>query len=161
MSRQSFTREKNAWMVVRTLKKLGLKNAGVNENHDVILRDEADGSSKKVSGSAYKIIRHTAYHHGTLLLNSDLQNLGKVLKSPLHPYISTLGVESKRSKVTNTGVEKDVFEKELQKEFFTTYNKSRPSKDRMTKNSAKVINVGEDAMNEIQAVKDIFEELQV
>lgn len=159
MPRSKFTRDKNALMVVRTLKKLGLNNAGVNENHDVILNDEAGGSSKKVSGSAYKLIQKTAYHHGTLLLDSDLNNLGKVLRSPLNPYISTLGVESKRSKVTNTGVDKDIFERELQKEFVKTYDQTGLSDEDIE--SVKVTDVGEDVMDEIETIKDMFEELQV
>ena len=34
-----------------------------------------------VSGSAYKIIQHRAYHHGTMLISSSLGELGKALKT--------------------------------------------------------------------------------
>lgn len=34
-----------------------------------------------VSGSAYKIIQHRAYHHGTMLISSSLNELGKALKT--------------------------------------------------------------------------------
>ena len=43
-----------------------------------------DGDSDEavqVSGSAYKIIQHRAYHHGTMLISSSLAELGKSLKS--------------------------------------------------------------------------------
>jgi lipoate-protein ligase A len=68
-----------------------------------------------VSGSAYKIIQHRAYHHGTMLISSSLGELGKALKSSsvsphVHalpnksltkqPNIETKGIPSFRSPVT-------------------------------------------------------------
>jgi hypothetical protein len=34
-----------------------------------------------VSGSAYKIVNKRAYHHGTMLISSELGTLGKLLNS--------------------------------------------------------------------------------
>ena len=39
------------------------------------------GSGTHVSGSAYKIVNKRAYHHGTMLISSELGTLGKLLHS--------------------------------------------------------------------------------
>ena len=39
------------------------------------------GSGPHVSGSAYKIVNNRAYHHGTMLISSQLETLGKLLHS--------------------------------------------------------------------------------
>ena len=63
------------------------------------------GSSAKVSGSAYKLSKDRAYHHGTLLLSSDLSNISTLLKSPLtilkDDAFKFGGVSSFPSPVTN------------------------------------------------------------
>ena len=41
----------------------------------------SQGRCTQVSGSAYKIIQHRAYHHGTMLISSSLAELGKLLKA--------------------------------------------------------------------------------
>ncbi len=54
---------------------------GINERGDLVLGDEDGGKKKKkISGSAYKIVSGRAYHHGTMLISSDLKDLGKWLK---------------------------------------------------------------------------------
>lgn len=51
------------------------------------IRGETVGR-KHISGSAYKIVAQRAYHHGTMLISSDLGSLGVYLKSqtvsPIH-----------------------------------------------------------------------------
>lgn len=111
-------------MVVRALRSCGVDRARVNERHDIVLDqggwksgvDAADShvtpytaredervdrpAALKVSGSAYKLTRRRALHHGTLLLASaDLEGIGRFLKSPAKPYISARGVESVSSPV--------------------------------------------------------------
>ncbi|THH30343.1 hypothetical protein EUX98_g3852 [Antrodiella citrinella] len=70
-------------------------DATVNDRNDICVRDE------KVSGSAYKIVNNRAYHHGTMLISSDLGSLGRLLKVENKDAIQTKGVESVRSPVTN------------------------------------------------------------
>jgi lipoate-protein ligase A len=41
------------------------------------------------SGSAYKIVNRRAYHHGTMLISSELGTLGKLLHSNKVPTSST------------------------------------------------------------------------
>ncbi|KAF9950453.1 Biotin/lipoate A/B protein ligase [Mortierella alpina] len=51
------------------------------------------------SGSAFKLIQHRSYHHGTMLIDTDLSTLGQYLKVDKSSLI-TKGVASVRSPVT-------------------------------------------------------------
>jgi lipoate---protein ligase len=122
---RAFNRDKHAEMVVQAIRrispsasfrgeqllpphlKMGIK---VNERHDIVMpaREEsglrlADESlTVKVSGSAYKLIRGRALHHGTLLFSSpNLKEIGSYLRSPARGYIDAKGVESVRSPIGN------------------------------------------------------------
>lgn len=105
--RTSFTRDKHAEMVVRALHGVGAINTSVNERHDIVMaRSEFDGPdeplTRKISGSAFKLTRHRALHHGTCLLDSpNIHDLGKYLRSSARAYIQAKGVESVRSSVGN------------------------------------------------------------
>lgn len=54
----------------------------------------------KISGNAQHIFKNRVLHHGTLLFNSDLDNLGNSIKVVPGKYISK-AVQSNRSKVAN------------------------------------------------------------
>jgi lipoate---protein ligase len=58
----------------------GLKSLGVNAGFQPINDIQVDG--KKVSGAAGSIRWGTIFHHGCILVASDLANLGKVLNVP-------------------------------------------------------------------------------
>lgn len=75
MPRDEFDRRTNAELVCRGLHQLDIP-AAVNSRHDLVIGD------KKVSGSAYKLVNARAYHHGTMLIDSDLKALGRYLKPP-------------------------------------------------------------------------------
>lgn len=129
-------------MVVRALRTLGVDRARVNERHDIVLDQgtemlEVDsddthvtpythGSSEnpplKVSGSAYKLARNRALHHGTALLNSpNLKEIPLYLRSPAKPFITAKGVESVSSPVGNIGLGNKQFELAVQQEFHKMY----------------------------------------
>lgn len=59
-------------MVCKALRRLNIP-AEVNHRYDI----EIDG--RKVSGSAYKLVSTRAYHHGTMLIGSNLSLLTKYL----------------------------------------------------------------------------------
>jgi lipoate-protein ligase A len=105
-----FDRDKHAEMVVRALKdgEVGVKNARVNERHDIVLDTVGeDGVTRplKVSGSAYKLTRLRALHHGTCLLSSyALGEIGQFLRSPAKSYITARGVDSVPSPITNVNI---------------------------------------------------------
>jgi lipoate---protein ligase len=73
----------------------------VNERNDIVMNDPEKGVLK-VSGSAFKLTKRRALHHGTLLFSSpNLKDIGESLRSPARDFISAKGVESVRSPVGN------------------------------------------------------------
>ncbi|KAF7723213.1 Biotin/lipoate A/B protein ligase [Apophysomyces ossiformis] len=96
MPRQAFSRRANADLVSRALQELDIP-ASVNDRHDIVV----DGY--KVSGSAYKIIGNRAYHHGTMLIDTDTDILKGCLskKNMTNTGIVSKGVASVPSPVTN------------------------------------------------------------
>lgn len=131
----AFDRDKHARMVVRALRGLGVDRARVNARHDIVLQpvfsrstgsdvtSEAVSSTPlKISGSAYKLTRLRALHHGTCLLSSpNLDRLSYFLRSPAKSYIKARGVESVSSPVANVGVSNADFVKAVAREFATMY----------------------------------------
>ncbi|KAL4921563.1 hypothetical protein BDW62DRAFT_112945 [Aspergillus aurantiobrunneus] len=97
--RTTFTRNKHAEMVVRALHRVGAVNTSVNDRHDIVM--SMDGL-RKISGSAFKLTRFRALHHGTCLLDSpNIDILGSFLRSSARDYLKAKGVESVRSAVAN------------------------------------------------------------
>ncbi|KAF9910298.1 Biotin/lipoate A/B protein ligase [Linnemannia zychae] len=89
MPREVFDRRTNVELICRALHELDIP-ASVNERHDIVV----DG--KKIS---FKLIQHRAYHHGTMLIDTDLSSLGQYLKVDRTSLV-TKGVASVRSPVT-------------------------------------------------------------
>ena len=73
MPRHAFQRKTSASIICRALHQLDIP-ASVNERFDIMIGDF------KISGSAYKLANEKAYHHGTMLIDSDLSQLGQFLK---------------------------------------------------------------------------------
>jgi len=94
MPRGSFERRKGSGLAVDALKRMGIAEAWVNERNDVCV------GQFKVSGSAYKIINARAYHHGTMLINSRIDQLRDVLHNNKNTMIGR-SVASVRSPVRN------------------------------------------------------------
>lgn len=139
-----FTRDKHAEMVVGALRSCGIDRARVNERHDIVLdqgeRGEQTHASDthatpyhssetrplKVSGSAYKLTRTRALHHGTCLLSSpNLNIIPHYLHSPAKPYMSARGVESVSSPVGNILLDNEEFISAAQRHFAQLYNNGR------------------------------------
>ncbi|KAK1834537.1 hypothetical protein QBC39DRAFT_300649 [Podospora conica] len=107
----AFDRDRHAAMVARALQNLGVPSARVNARHDIVV-DGPEGETFKVSGSAYKLTRLRALHHGTCLLGSaNLGRVGALLRAPGEGYIKARGVESVRSAICNVGVGRGEFER--------------------------------------------------
>ncbi|KAK5002631.1 hypothetical protein LTR60_007050, partial [Cryomyces antarcticus] len=140
-----FTRDKHAEMVVRALRELGVDRARVNERHDIVLdqgttfeaavdrqdthrtpytvTDNAGPRPLKVSGSAYKLTRSRALHHGTCLLSSpNLNVIPHYLHSPAKPFIKARGVESVSSPVGNINIPNDNFMEVVKRKFADIYD---------------------------------------
>lgn len=95
-TRESFRREFFNQQLVKWL-----------NNDDINLNERGDLTYKgfKISGSAFKIGRGKAYHHGTMLIDSNLDEFRGLLKPDAIPNVewSCNSVESVRSKVSNIG----------------------------------------------------------
>jgi len=76
------------------VRSLGIDNAHVNDRNDICVGQD------KVSGSAYKIVNKRAYHHGTMLISTQLDTLGDLLRTNKETMIIK-GVASVRSPVCN------------------------------------------------------------
>jgi lipoate---protein ligase len=79
--------------VVEALAKLGIE-ATTSGRNDLLI----DGL--KISGNAEHVYKNRVLHHGTLLFNSDLKNLGQAIKVTPGKYESK-AVQSNRSPVAN------------------------------------------------------------
>ena len=90
-------------------------------------------SGKKCSGSAFKIARGKAYHHGTMLVDSSLQDFSGLLKPKDEVGVKwdSSSVDSVRSNITNIGLLSpqrfvDLCTSAFQREFATTSNEQIP-----------------------------------
>lgn len=101
----------------------------------------ADG--KKFSGNAFYHSRGHAYHHGTLLVNADMEKLSRYLTPP-KAKLEAKGVSSVRSRVTNLkdlcpGLTVSMLKAHMKKAFETVYDLS-----------AETLVLSEDAKREIE-----------
>lgn len=82
-----------AGAIIKALKMIGIE-AEFSGRNDILV----DG--KKISGNAQYVTKDRILHHGTLLFNSDLSVMPKVLNVKASK-ISSKGIKSVRSRVTN------------------------------------------------------------
>lgn len=96
--------------VVETLALLGVE-ATTSGRNDLLI------NGLKISGNAEHVFKNRVLHHGTLLFNSDLGNLGHAIKVVTGKYESK-AVQSNRSPVANIS---GFLEKELSVDEFVRY----------------------------------------
>lgn len=85
--------EKQTAVILAAVRRLGIQAARSGRN-DIL----ADG--RKFSGNAFYKNGTQAYHHGTLLVDVDMQRLGRYL-APSKAKLQSKGVDSVRSRVVN------------------------------------------------------------
>lgn len=93
MNQKHYDLEKQHSVIIDALAKFNVK-ADFSGRNDMLI----DG--KKFSGHAYYTNNNKSYHHGTLMVNSDLDKLGYYLR-PSEKKIKSKGIDSVRSRVTN------------------------------------------------------------
>ncbi|QLQ98869.1 lipoate--protein ligase [Providencia alcalifaciens] len=80
----------------------GLANVGIHAEisgrNDLVL--ETENGPRKISGSAYRETKDRGFHHGTLLINTDLSRLANYL-NPDPKKLQAKGITSVRSRVAN------------------------------------------------------------
>ncbi|AHY07180.1 lipoate--protein ligase A [Serratia plymuthica] len=84
-------------IILAALAQLGISATASGRNDLVI--DTAEGV-RKISGSAYRETQDRGFHHGTLLLNADLNRLADYL-NPDPKKLQAKGITSVRSRVAN------------------------------------------------------------
>lgn len=101
MHKKNYNMEKQLTVLKNSLKYFDI-NAEFSGRNDMLI----DG--KKFSGHAYYYKDNKAYHHGTLLVNSNLGMLSEYL-NPSKKKIESKGVDSVRSRVCNiSDIDKDI-----------------------------------------------------
>lgn len=95
MDRCLYNLENQLNVILEAIRTLGIK-AEFSGRNDLIAH------GKKFSGNAYRFDDRTALHHGTLLVNADLEKLSRYLTVPPQK-IQSKGVDSVRSRVANLG----------------------------------------------------------
>ncbi|GAA0179682.1 lipoate--protein ligase [Clostridium sediminicola] len=93
MDKELYHLEKQLNVILSAVKALGI-NAKFTGRNDITVDD------KKFSGNAFYFTSNSAYHHGTILVNSDLSQLVKYLQVS-NEKIKSKGIDSVKSRVTN------------------------------------------------------------
>ena len=93
-----YSRAANFNIIVRALQRLSIE-ADVSGRNDLVVRD-VDGGIRKISGSAFRENQHRAFHHGTLLVDANLNKLSDCL-NPDKKKLASKGIKSVRSRVMN------------------------------------------------------------
>ncbi len=91
-----YDKRRNLNMVIAALKSLGVE-AQFSGRNDLLTTEP---KPRKISGNAFKEKADRAFHHGTLLINADLNRLNNYL-NPSKKKMEAKGVASVRSRVAN------------------------------------------------------------
>ena len=91
--KHAYDQTANFTIIINALKKLGI-DAEQSGRNDMQVGD------RKISGSAFKHAADRSFHHGTLLVNANMQKLGDYLNP--HPLkLKAKGIKSVRARVAN------------------------------------------------------------
>lgn len=96
-SKPEYNKSVSTKIVLDALLNLGIK-AKLSGRNDFVIEDGK--GEKKFSGSAYRETRDRGFHHGTLLLNANLERLANYL-NPDIKKLQAKGINSVRARVIN------------------------------------------------------------
>jgi lipoate-protein ligase A len=96
-AKNTFDKNINNKIITDSLLEFGVLAFSSGRND--ILVHTVDGD-KKISGSAFKETKDRSFHHGTLLINADMQRLENYL-IPHPKKLQSKGIQSVRARVTN------------------------------------------------------------
>ncbi len=111
----NYSKERNFEIIIQALSKLGIK-AEVSGRNDILVE------GRKISGSAFKLTKDRAFHHGTLLVDVDLERLSMYL-NPDRKKLESKGIKSVKSRVANLNeynneIDTEVLERVITETFF-------------------------------------------
>lgn len=92
-----YSRDRNFAIVLQALRSLGVGAFRTGRN-DILC--PTPGGDRKISGNAFKHTRERSFHHGTILVEADLERLGLYL-SPTVRRMEARGTRSVSSPVAN------------------------------------------------------------
>jgi lipoate-protein ligase A len=92
-----YSKDTNFNILLRALQALNIP-AIRSPRNDLLISHQGD--DRKISGSAFRETKKTAFHHGTLLIHADLTRLTRYL-APHQKKLEAKGVPSVRSRVMN------------------------------------------------------------
>ncbi|MDO8954183.1 MAG: lipoate--protein ligase [Gammaproteobacteria bacterium] len=92
-----YDKRRNLEIVASALRLFDLKPS-ISERNDILI--DHQNEAYKISGSAFRETKDFAFHHGTLLLDANVDLLRECLRAP-DIDIEATGVKSVRSKVIN------------------------------------------------------------
>lgn len=110
-------RKQNLNFIINALKGT-LLELKINERSDLVV--ENGGKNYKVSGSAFKQVKDRGLHHGTLLINADLENIRGLL-NPTREGIESKSIRSVSSSVINLNEIDNSFTYETAVELITSH----------------------------------------
>jgi len=116
-----YNKNQNSQIIINALSQFGVK-AETSGRNDILV------NGMKISGSAYKISGMKAFHHGTLLINVNMNALQNYL-NPNKLKLQSKGVASVRARVinlqeVNPQITHEALSKAIIEEFFKFYNDS-------------------------------------
>ena len=91
--KEQYSKETNFSIIIAALADLGVI-AHTSGRNDIVVGD------KKISGSAFRLTSDRAFHHGTLLINTELQAIAEYL-TPDKEKLRSKGIKSVASRVAN------------------------------------------------------------
>lgn len=97
-AKENYRRRDNFDILLTALKQLELE-AEVSGRNDVVIKEDGE-EGRKISGSAFRENTTRAFHHGTLLIETDLTKLQNYL-NPNKKKLLAKGVQSVKSRVAN------------------------------------------------------------
>jgi len=124
LNKDNYNIERQLSVILESVKKLGI-NAEFTGRNDLTVK------GKKFSGNAFYFTEEKAYHHGTILFNTDVESLVDYLRVSKEKMKSK-GVKSVRSRVVNLKDLKDsltlnAIKKELEESFKNIYSSNNSS----------------------------------
>ena len=93
MNSEDFDSRKQAYVILTACEAVGIK-AQISGRNDLTVNE------KKISGSAYYHHLGRSFHHGTLLVNADMEAMDRYLR-PSEEKIKAKGVDSVHARVLN------------------------------------------------------------
>lgn len=96
-NRQEYNRKLNLSFVISILRSNHHIECEISSREDIVTK----ANQRKVSGTASKLSSKNAYHHCTLLVDSDLQLMKSVIRREHPEYVISNATSSTRSSVTN------------------------------------------------------------